>query len=41
VPVTWHLATIMALVHAASDELRAGRVAERAVVETVLGAVRS
>jgi AcrR family transcriptional regulator len=45
VPVTWHLGMIMALVHAASDELRAGRVTagevEEAVVDTVVGALRS
>lgn len=43
VPVAWHLSTVMALVHAASGELRAGRLpeagAEAAVVATVLGAV--
>lgn len=40
---TWRLATILALVHAASGELRAGRLpadeAEAAVVATVLGAL--
>jgi AcrR family transcriptional regulator len=39
----WHLAMLMALMHAASAELRAGRVpedkAEAALVATVLGAV--
>ena len=39
----WHLSMLLALVHAASGELRAGRVAdehaEAAVVATVLGAV--
>ncbi len=39
----WHLAMLMALIHAASAELRAGRVpedqAEAALVATVLGAV--
>ena len=43
VPVAWHLSTVMAIVHAASGELRAGRLpeagAEAAVVATVLGAV--
>jgi TetR/AcrR family transcriptional repressor of mexCD-oprJ operon len=42
---TWHLATILALVHAASGELRAGRLpadeAEAAVVATVAGALRA
>ena len=44
-PVSWHLATIMALVHAASAELRAGRVAaskiEPLLVATILAAVGS
>lgn len=43
VPAGWHLSMLMALVHAASGELRAGRVsetdAEAALVATVLGAV--
>ncbi len=43
VPAVWHLAMLIALVHAGSAELRAGRVpeadAEAAVVATVLGAV--
>ena len=43
VPVGWHLAMLMALIHAASAELRAGRIdeaaAEAAVVDTVLGAI--
>ncbi len=42
-PAEWHLAMIMALIHAGSGELRAGRVteagAEAAMVATVLGAV--
>ena len=42
-PVTWHLAMLLALVHAASGELQAGRVtaqeAEPALVATVLGAL--
>ena len=45
VPPAWHLAIVMALIHAASGELRAGRVpesdAEAALVATVLGAVTS
>jgi AcrR family transcriptional regulator len=44
VPVQWHLSMILALVHAASAELREGRVpadrVEAAVVATVLGALR-
>ena len=43
VPAGWHLAMLMALLHAASAELRAGRVdeaaAETAVVDSVLGAL--
>jgi AcrR family transcriptional regulator len=43
VPAAWHLAMLMALVHAGSAELRARRVAEvdaeAALVATVLGAV--
>jgi TetR/AcrR family transcriptional regulator, mexCD-oprJ operon repressor len=43
VPAGWHLAMTMALIHAGSGELRAGRVpqdsAEPALVATVLGAV--
>jgi TetR/AcrR family transcriptional repressor of mexCD-oprJ operon len=42
-PVTWHLSMLLALVHAASGELQAGRVtdsdAEPALVATVLGAL--
>jgi TetR/AcrR family transcriptional regulator, mexCD-oprJ operon repressor len=45
VPAGWHLSMLMALVHAASAELRAGRVsdtdAEAALVATILGAVTS
>jgi TetR/AcrR family transcriptional regulator, mexCD-oprJ operon repressor len=45
VPPAWHLSMLLALVHAASAELRAGRVAkehaEAAVVTTVLGALTS
>jgi AcrR family transcriptional regulator len=45
VPAGWHLSMLLALVHAASAELRAGRVAtdqaEAALVATVLGAVAS
>src|SRR4051794_15152127 len=43
VPAEWHLSMLLALVHAASAELRAARVAaepaEAAVVATVLGAI--
>jgi AcrR family transcriptional regulator len=43
VPAAWHLSMVMALIHAGSAELRAGRVpndrAEAALVATVLGAV--
>jgi AcrR family transcriptional regulator len=43
VPAGWHLAMVMALIHAGSGELRAGRIpeddAEAALVGTVLGAV--
>lgn len=43
VPAAWHLAMVLALVHAASAEVRAGRVAaaqaEPALVATVLGAL--
>ena len=45
VSASWHLSMLIALIHAASAEARAGRVtdqdAEAAVVETVLGAVAS
>jgi TetR/AcrR family transcriptional regulator, mexCD-oprJ operon repressor len=44
VPPAWHLSMIMALMHAASEELRSRRVPESeiepALVATVLGAVR-
>ena len=44
VPAAWHLAMLIALVHAASAELQSGRVPEEeveaALVATVLGAVR-
>ena len=44
VPATWHLSMLLAPMHAASGELRAGRVAdvdaEPALVDTILGAVR-
>ncbi len=44
VPATWHLSMLLALMHAPSGELRAGRVAdvdaEPALVDTILGAVR-
>lgn len=43
VPAAWHLATVLALVHAASTELSAGRLRERdvegALIASVLGAV--
>lgn len=43
VPAAWHLATIMALVHAASTELQAGRLeaaqVQRLLIATVLGAL--
>lgn len=43
VPAGWHVAMLMAVIHAASAELRAGRVdeaaAEAAVVNSVLGAL--
>ena len=43
VPVAWHLSMVLALVHAASAELRSGRMrdedAEGALLATVLGAV--
>jgi TetR/AcrR family transcriptional repressor of mexCD-oprJ operon len=43
VPVSWHLAMVMALIHAGSGELSAGRVrsdaAEAALIRTVLGAI--
>jgi AcrR family transcriptional regulator len=43
VPAAWHLSMILALIHAASGELQAERLAaarvEAALVETVLGAV--
>jgi hypothetical protein len=43
VPASWHLAMMLALVHAASAEVRAGRLgedaAEEALVATVLGAL--
>src|SRR6476646_10110921 len=45
VSANWHLSMLIALIHAASAEARAGRItdhdAETAVVETVLGAVAS
>lgn len=44
VPVAWHLATIMALIHAASAELQAGRITpsqvESTLTTTVLAALR-
>jgi AcrR family transcriptional regulator len=45
VPAAWHLSMLMALMHAGSAELRAGRVPEDEIetqlVETVIGAVSS
>jgi AcrR family transcriptional regulator len=45
VPAEWHLSMLIALIHAASAETRAGRItdhdAETAVAETVLGAIAS
>ena len=45
VPAAWHLAMLMAIIHAGSAELQARRVpeadAEAALVTTVLGAVTS
>jgi TetR/AcrR family transcriptional regulator, mexCD-oprJ operon repressor len=42
-PARWHLAMLMAIIHAASGEVRAGRIpdpdAESAVIATVLGAL--
>ena len=43
VPAPWHLSMLLALIHAASAELRAGRItedkAEEALLATILGAV--
>lgn len=43
VPLAWHLAMLLAIIHAASGELRAGRVSEDdvedAMIATVLGAI--
>ena len=43
VPVAWHLSVLLALVHAASSELSAGRMpvaeVQAALVSTVLGAI--
>jgi TetR/AcrR family transcriptional regulator, mexCD-oprJ operon repressor len=39
VPVTWHLAVMRAIVHAASAELRAGRLTEANAEETMLATV--
>jgi AcrR family transcriptional regulator len=45
VPVSWHLAMMRAIVHAASAEVRSGRIAERdvedAMLSTTLNALRS
>ena len=44
VPVAWHLSMLLALIHAASGELSAGRMpqaaVEAALLETVLGAIK-
>ena len=39
VPVTWHLAVMRAIVHAASAELRNGRLTEAAAEDTMLSTV--
>jgi AcrR family transcriptional regulator len=43
VPPDWHLSMLLALIHAASGEVRAGRLdddqAETALIETVIGAI--
>lgn len=39
VPVTWHLAVMRAIVHAASAELRSGRITEATVEQTVVTTV--
>jgi AcrR family transcriptional regulator len=43
VPASWHLATLLALIHGASAELRAGRIdsdqVENALIATVVGAL--
>jgi AcrR family transcriptional regulator len=43
VPASWHLSMLMALIHAASAELQAGRIADRdaedALLSTVVGAL--
>jgi AcrR family transcriptional regulator len=39
VPVAWHLAVLRAIVHAASAELRSGRLTEEAAEETMLATV--
>jgi TetR/AcrR family transcriptional repressor of mexCD-oprJ operon len=39
VPVTWHLAVMRAIVHAASAELRSGRLTEATVEQTVVTTV--
>jgi AcrR family transcriptional regulator len=44
VPIAWHLAVLLALVHAASGEVQAGRISEdqveRAMLSTISAAVR-
>jgi AcrR family transcriptional regulator len=39
VPAAWHLSMLMALVHAASAEARAGRIAEAAAEDALVGSV--
>ena len=39
VPVSWHLAVLRSLVHAASAELEAGRLSEADVEDTVISTV--
>ena len=45
VPATWHLSMLLALVHAASGELSAGRIpapqVEKALLASVRGAIRA
>ena len=39
VPVSWHLAVLRAIVHAASAELQSGRLSEAAVEQTMVTTV--
>ena len=41
VPIAWHLAVTRAIVHAASAELRSGRLTEATVEQTMLATVRA